>query len=538
MAASGNISTLAVSNASRRLTVEETRQLVFQMGVPLNDLDDIADEYKGENRKQHYLGKWLNMDPNASWDKLAVGLKEINMNALASEIESEHQLSRPLIPSIESSSLLTTSSTSFSAPPVVNTPGYQDTLSTPAPVGSLPPAPPTATTALISSFPPPPLTGTPAPVSFVPPAPLTTTPAPVCSLPPAPLTANPAPFGSLPPPPLTATLAPAGSLPPTPLTATPSPVGSLPPAPLTATPAPVGSLPAAPLTATPASIGSLPAAPLTPTPASVGSLPPTPLIATPPPVGSFTHPSQPSVVFQQRVEEARYEIEHFEEDFSDLKYEAQDLLSEKQAEDPKFVKKFQNKLLDMPVTKKQIHIRFFTRNEDEILNAKTIQKLFAILSRYCNYSNYEIILHIVKKFCHHELKGKMLKYRDSLTSFEKATTIDVYLCAISAHPGGEISQGFIRMTMKINKQPSECTLYEIRVLKESIEEKASLESYAMYIETPEEGSVCVRLLIPWEVHSLVAAVLTAEFRREHLLTEVTVKKWAVQKFYLVRCYVY
>ena len=401
MAVSNNLSTLAVSNATRRLTVEETRQLVFQMGVPLNVLDDIADEYKGENRKQHYVSKWLNMDTDASWDKLVAGLRKINMDALASEIESGHLL-RPPIPNTGSPSLLTTSSPSLSAPPVVNTPSHQNTFSTPAPVGSLPPAP------------------------------------------------------------------------------------------LTATPAPVGSLP---------------------------------------------HPSQIPVVFEQRVEETRDAIEHFEDKFSDLKYEAQDLLSEKQVEDPKFVQKFQNQLLDMPVTKKQIHIRFFTRNEDEILNANTIKKLFAILSRYCNYSNYEIILHIVKKFCHHELKGRMERYRDSLTSFEKATTVDVYLCAISAHPGGGIREGFIRMTMKINKPPSECTLYEIRVLKESIEQKASLESYAMYIETPGEGSVCVRLLVPWQVHSLVAGVLTPEFREEHLLTEVTVKRWPVQKYYLVRCHV-
>ena len=41
----------------------------------------------------------------------------------------------------------------------------------------------------------------------------------------------------------------------------------------------------------------------------------------------------------------------------------------------------------------------------------------------------------------------------------------------------------------------------IRELKESIEEKVALESYAIYIETPGEGSVCVRLLVPWKVHS-------------------------------------
>ena len=91
------------------------------------------------------------------------------------------------------------------------------------------------------------------------------------------------------------------------------------------------------------------------------------------------------------------------------------------------------------------------------------------------------------------------------------------------------------MTIKINKPSSECSLHEIRVLKESIEKEASLESYAMYIETPGEGSVCVKLLIHCQVHYLVAAVLTPEFREEHLLTEVTRKRWVYERNYPVRC---
>lgn len=65
----------------------------------------------------------------------------------------------------------------------------------------------------------------------------------------------------------------------------------------------------------------------------------------------------------------------------------------------------------------------------------------------------------------------MTTYRDSLLSFEKTTTVDVYLCAISAQ--GRIWAGFIRMAMCLNKLPAECTLYEIRILKESLEKAAA-----------------------------------------------------------------
>ena len=375
MAALSNTLTQKMSNAIRQLTMEETRDLVFQMGVPLNTLDDITAQYDGENRKQHFLQAWLNMDRDASWEKLVAGLRNINQDALATKIESEH-LPSAAVASSGSPSLLSTSSASVSAPPEI---------ATPAPVGSLPPPPPTA----------------------------------------------------------------------------PS-------------------------------------------------------------------PDQP---FEQKVAATNDSIEHLQGEFSDLKSDARESLSERESQDTKFVRKFRDHLLDLPVTKKQVHIRFFSRNEDELLKAKTIQKIFIILGRYCNYSNYEIIFHVVKRFCP-KLKERMLKYRESLTSFEKATTVDVYLHAISARPSGKLREGFIRMTMKIDKPPSECTLYEIRELKEAIEEEASLESYSMYIETPGEGSVQVVLHVHEEVGWMVGVVFTLDFRRRYL-TDVRIGEKVIME-YLVR----
>ena len=648
--------TLKVSSAISQLTLEETRDLVFQMGVALQDVDNITERYSGDMQKVHLVKMWLDMMPDTSWDKLVTGLRKINKNSLATEIEFQY-CQRVPVPSSGSLPLLSTPSISvspapchletatpvflgcFTPAPLTQTPVSVGALNlgamtgTSAAVGSLtaapltptqaPPLTPgaltatqspvspltpgalTATPAVFGSLTPAPLaptpapvgpltfcalTATPSPVSPLTPGALTATPSPVSPLTPGALTPTPAPIGPLTLCALTATPAAVGSLTAAPLTATPAlpltpgalttisapvgpltpaalttisaPVGPLIPGALTATPASVSSLtpgaltttlaavgpfPSAPLTATlaavgppasaslagaPASVNPLTSAGLTATPPPVGPLISAPLTAIPAPVGSLSLPNESSTIFHQKVENTREAIEHFEEEFSDIKHEAQESLSLKQSEDQSFIRKFRNHLLDMSVSKKQVHIQFFSRNEDEILKTETIEKLFVILGRYCNYSNYEIIFHIVKRFCP-ALKGKMLKYRDSLTNFEKSTTVDVYLYAISARPGGKLWEGFLCMTMKVNKSPSECMLYEIRELKESIEEDASLESYAMYIETPGEGSVCVRLLIPWQVHSLVARVLTPEFREKYLLTEVMIKRWDIEKDYLV-----
>ena len=71
----------------------------------------------------------------------------------------------------------------------------------------------------------------------------------------------------------------------------------------------------------------------------------------------------------------------------------------------------------------------------------------------------------------------MQEYCESLEKFEKETAVDIYLKALEA---SDILK--TKMTVKINKPASKCTLHEIRKLKEAITERASLQSYSMYIE--------------------------------------------------------
>ena len=113
-----SLSTQDVSMVLRHhLSMEETRDLVFQMGVPLNILDDVATTYTGENRKQHFFMKaWLDITPNASWDQLVSGLRIINKIVLAAEIESKY-VPKPSATSNGSQSPLRSSSVPVSVPP-------------------------------------------------------------------------------------------------------------------------------------------------------------------------------------------------------------------------------------------------------------------------------------------------------------------------------------------------------------------------------------------------------------------------------------
>ena len=379
MAASGSaeLSTLNVVNALERLSLDETRDLVFRLKVPGNILDNIDAQYSGPTRSAKYVEEWIKRDEDASWEKLVSGLKQIRMNAVAKEVEFVYILK-----------------------------GKQATSS------------------------------------------------------------------------------------PTPLTS--------------ATPLPLQSVNAAKLETAPPSVTfSLTAAFIEPLILSI-------------------NPTKSPAVNKKEVAEVKAEIEQFEEDFSNLKSDTREFLSDKESQDPRFLARFRDHLLDLPVSKRTVHARFFCKNEDEIFKEGTIEQIFAILRRYCNYSNYDIILHLVKRFCGVSLKRRMQKYCDSFESFEKATTVDIFLCAISANPEGEVYQVFSRMVMTIDKPASECTLHEVRQLKESLAESTDIHSYSAYIECMITSSVLVVLRIPPSCVVWVGVAMTPDFMQAHHLTEVSI----------------
>ena len=374
MATSMKLSPQNVVTVLHTLTMEQTKVLVFHLGVSLNVLDDITQQYSGSDRKIHSIQAWLDRDTHASWEKLVSGLK---MTVVAKRVEST------FVPQVEV--------------PV--------TVCTSVPVSS-------------------------------------------ASVPPVQAVSSPAPLETS-----------------------------------HVTPVPAALVPAS--------------------------------------VHPAVNPSQPPAVSTERVAGVKAAIEQLEDEFADIKAETCSSLSKKENHDPEFLDRFRDHLLELPVAKKAIHVKFFDKNEDEIFSAKNIKRLFTIISRYCNYSNYEIILHLIKKFCEAALKSRMLHYRHSLIKFEKVTTIDIYRLAIPAHRD-EVLEAFSKVVAKLQKRASVCTLYEVRQMNEALVEKGDLHSYSVYVESVSEGSVLVVLRIPPSCTGLVRTAITPNFARVHHLTEVTV----------------
>ena len=236
-----------------------------------------------------------------------------------------------------------------------------------------------------------------------------------------------------------------------------------------------------------------------------------------PSLGPVARPSSPSSP-SDRVSQVRAEIDRLIMCFSTLMSDTQAEMSVKESKDPSFLTNVVDSLLGFPVAQKAPHIKFFRESEDDFLAAKNMRKVFAILRRYCNYKNYAVLREVVMKFCEAVLQQRMQEYCESLEKFEKATFIDVYLEAIAA--GVVLSEEFTKMTVKINKPVSECTLHEVRKLKETIAERASLQSYSVYVGDISESSVQLELGFPASCVGWILGVFTPDFLATHLLSDV------------------
>ena len=230
--------------------------------------------------------------------------------------------------------------------------------------------------------------------------------------------------------------------------------------------------------------------------------------------------TEPLAVTIWSVAKVKATILQLEEKFLDLISDAEDEINEKENQDRRFLKKFRNYLLLLPIARKATHVKFFKESESDFLEAKNTQKILAILCRHWNYRNYDILLHLIDRFCDAPLQQNMQGYCTMLEGFEMATTVDVYISAIP--PDTKLQVAFSKMVVKINKPSSECTLHEIRKLNEAIIEGSSLSSHSVYISSVTTNCVVVMLQFPSSAVGWVLAGMTTNFMCKHLLTEVTV----------------
>ena len=239
-----------------------------------------------------------------------------------------------------------------------------------------------------------------------------------------------------------------------------------------------------------------------------------PLAASPPSISSPPPDSD-------RVVEVKKTLGLLEQEFLGVTMKFRRAMTRRETKDKEFLEDFRDALIQLPVTKKVSHARFFAEKDFEIIAAKRVRALITILCRYWNFSNYDLLQYLIDMFGEEPLNGDMKQYCEVLDTFEIETTIDIFLAAFSAN--SELSVVFSRMVVKINKPPTECTLHDIRVFREALAVQSSICSHSIYVDTVGASSVRVTLGFHPSALGWVLAALNPSFLESHQLSDVVVE---------------
>ena len=233
------------------------------------------------------------------------------------------------------------------------------------------------------------------------------------------------------------------------------------------------------------------------------------------------------IIEQARIEQVAEETSRLQERFVAVLTHTKILFTKKESRSKRFLSKLRITLTSLPLSSKFRHLRFLRDERKSINNAEDIDEIFDILERHWNWSDYYLLQRLVAEFGNNSLKQEMTKYLAELEQFEKTTTIQVFRSAVKRweHP-----YNFSEATIFLKKDASECTLYDIRQLKEDLARKSSVIEGAIYYDDVHASSVVVTVAFPQDALELILPALDAAFLKRHRITSVTIDDKPLEEF--------
>ena len=191
-------------------------------------------------------------------------------------------------------------------------------------------------------------------------------------------------------------------------------------------------------------------------------------------------------------------------------------------------------LATLPVSDKFKHLQFLRKQKKHIMNALSIDEIFEILDKHWDYTDYYLLQHLIQEFGGSRLKKEMREYVTALEQFEKRTTIQKSNTAASKskYPKRHICGGyqFSTVDLHLRRDPTVCTLYEVRQKKEVVVKRASLKPYVARQKKARPSSVVISLLFPCSALELILVALDEEFLETHQIVSVTIDNKPLKEY--------
>ena len=252
-----------------------------------------------------------------------------------------------------------------------------------------------------------------------------------------------------------------------------------------------------------------------------------------PPQLSTTQPQelpgwQPTVVRetkQEKIRRIREEAFELNTQFVAVVGQAEFCFFVRESECKTFLPKFRITLKNLPISKKFEHMKFLEDKREAIQKASSVSEIFELLRKYWNYTDFALLRHLINEFGDNDTTQMMERYISSLETFEQQTTIKDYEDATGVKK--QVPQGFVEAAFEVQrtKDPSEYTLYEVRLIVQSLAQQSSLEPYVPMIKKARIGSLVITIALPPPALELLQQALYKEFLDTLNIVSVTIPCW-------------
>ena len=175
-------------------------------------------------------------------------------------------------------------------------------------------------------------------------------------------------------------------------------------------------------------------------------------------------------------------------------------------------------IMELPLSVRDEHEKFFDRKNSEINRAVTFDELFTCLSTYWDYLNYTLLQGMVFAHGTEDMVHQMECYALDLQEFRRKTTLNVFWQLEPLKIRTKPPSGFSKFVTK-HSITRESTLEDIENIRLEITSEFHLHKFALVLVHVVEGSV----VITWFVPSSIVSQLKQGFVQQHFLTTLHIE---------------
>ena len=256
-------------------------------------------------------------------------------------------------------------------------------------------------------------------------------------------------------------------------------------------------------------------------------------IADPPTAPPIDEPEQTDT---ERVKKVRLEIAALVAMYDELVARTVEKFIESQEESPLFFRKLRTTVAVLPTSLKYQHKYFLEHHSSQIAKATTVEEIFSILNRYCNFLNCSLLAHIINMFGDEEQKKKMNSYTTALQAFRSRTKIRDFVKICPGNP--TIPPEFVALKTKLSPEWQERTLEDVEGYRMSMVLSSSLASYALYLVEGIPGSIYLLWSVPNHAIDFLAAAMNTDFLQHHCIEEITINGVDLVEYRCQRRYIF